>query len=185
MLSAPWFQVFLVFLLPWGPGAAAGIVLAKKDGLPVGVTIGLYVLSDVVTAFILDPLVRLLHDRGQRSPVGRKILATVGRFGSITQVTSGRFGLPLGLFVFTFATDFFTAAIISAGLALSRVIAWVCIIAGDVLWFLIIFLASIGIAAFLSDDRILFVATMVLGFALPPLIRRILPKPRAPASSPR
>src|SRR2546427_8821172 len=102
MINVPWFQVFLLFLIPWGPGAAAGIVLAKKDGIPLGATIALYVLSDVVTAIILDPLVRLLHRRGERSPVGRKILETVGRLGSVTQVTSGRLGLPLGLFVFTF-----------------------------------------------------------------------------------
>lgn len=166
--------VFVVFLLPWGPGAPAGIVLARKEGLSWLLVIALYVLSDVVTAIILEPLVRLLRSRGDRSPIGRKILETFNRLGAITQVSSGRFGLPLGLFTFTFATDFFSASIVSTGLPIRRVFAWVCIIAGDVTWFLIILLATLGIASFLSDDRILFVATMILGFALPPLMRRIL-----------
>jgi len=171
--------VFVVFILPWGPGAPAGIILARKEGLSPLLIVLLYVLSDVVTAIILEPLVRLLRSRGSRSEVGRRILDSFNRLGSITQVTSGRLGLPLGLFTFTFATDFFTASIASTGLPLRRIFAWVCIIAGDVVWFLIILLASLGIAAFLSDDRILFVGTMVIGFALPPLLRRVFGRRQA------
>lgn len=185
VLSAGWFQVLLVFLLPWGPGAVAGILLARKYALSAGMTIALYVLSDIITAIILEPLVQQLRTRGERSKIGRTILQSVGRVGSFTQVTSGRFGLPLGLFIFTFATDFFTAAIVSTGLAIQRVIAWIAIIVGDVVWFLILFLATIGIASFLSDDRIIFIATMVLGFALPPLMRRLIERRRAPAGDPR
>ncbi len=166
--------VFLVFLAPFGPGAPAGIVLARSHGLSAGTTIWLYVLGDVLTAVVLEPLIRLLRSRGERSPVGQRVLRAFERLGSVTQVSAGRLGLPLGLYVFTFATDFYSAGVISTGLALSRVVAWICIIAGDVTWFLIIFLASIGIASFLSDDRILFIATLVIGFALPPLVRRLM-----------
>jgi hypothetical protein len=175
--------VFVVFLLPWGPGAPAGILLARKEGMSPLLIVVLYVLSDVVTAIILEPLVQLLRTRGGRSKVGKNILDTFNRLGSITQVSTGRFGLPLGLFTFTFATDFFTASVASTGIPMQRVLAWICIIAGDVLWFLIILLATLGIASFLSDDRILFVATMLIGFALPPLMRRIL-RQRQSATNP-
>lgn len=166
--------VFLIFLLPWGPGAPAGIVLARREGLPPLLIVALYILSDIVTAIILEPLVQLLRARGSRSAIGRRILEGVSRLGTITQVSSGRFGLPLGLFTFTFATDFFTASIASTGLPMRRLVAWICIIAGDVTWFLIILLAAFGIAAFLSDDRLLFIGTLLIGFALPPLLRRLL-----------
>lgn len=166
--------VFLIYLLPWGPGAPAGIVLARREGLSPWLVIALYLLSDVVTAIILEPLVRVLRSRGSRSPIGRRILDTVSRLGTVTRVSSGRFGLPLGLVTFTFATDFFTASIASTALPMRRLLAWMCIIVGDVAWFLIILLASFGIASFLSDDRLLFVGTLLIGFALPPLIRRIL-----------
>ena len=170
LLASP-LAIFVVFLLPWGPGAPAGIIMAQKDGLPPLITIGLYVLSDVVTAIFLDPIIRFLRNRGDQSRVGRRVLASFNRLGGITQIGTGRFGMPFGLFVFTFATDFFTASIVSLGLPMSRIIAWSSIIAGDVTWFLIIFLASIGFASVFSDDRILFVATMLVGFALPPLFR--------------
>jgi hypothetical protein len=165
--------VFVIFLLPWGPGAIAGIILARHDGLSSALIIALYVLSDVVTACILEPLVQLLRNRGQRSRLGRRIFDAMSQVGGVTQVTSGRLGVPLGLFTFTFATDFFTASFVSTGLRLSRLIAWLCIIAGDVLWFLILFLAALGFAAFLSDDRLLFVVTMVIGLALPQIMRRV------------
>ncbi len=174
--------VFVIFLVPWGPGAPAGIVLARREGLSPLLILLLYVLSDVVTAIILEPVVRLLRSRGSRSRIGSLILDSFNRLGSITQVTSGRFGLPLGLLTFTFATDFFTASIVSTGISMGRVLAWICIICGDVAWFVIILLATLGIASFLSDDRILFVATLLLGFTLPPLVRRIFAR-RSPASS--
>lgn len=185
LVASGWFQVLLLFLLPWGPGPAAGIVLARKVGLSIGLDIALYVLSDVITAFVLEPIVQQLRRRGQQSKVGRAILSSVERLGTMTQVAEGPLGPPMSLFVFTFATDFFTASIVSTGLTMARIIAWISIIAGDVLWFLIILLAAIGIASFLSDDRVLFVVTMVLGFALPPLIRRLLGRRPVPTSGPR
>jgi hypothetical protein len=176
--------VFLIFLSPFGPGAVAGIVLARSQGLAPGTTIGLYVLSDVVTAAILEPLVQRFRRWAHHSPIGQKLLASFARVASLTQVAGGRYGLPIGLFICTFATDFFTAAIISTGLALARLVAWTCIIAGDVLWFLIIFLASVSLAAFLSDNRILFVVTLIVGFGLPYLMRKLLGKRLAPPPSP-
>lgn len=181
LATSSWFSIFLLFLIPWGAGPMAGIVLAHKEGLPIPFTIGLYVLADVVTAIALEPLVQLLRRHGTRSTLGRKILESVAKLGSVTRVTSGRLGMPLGLYTFCFATDFFTSAIVSTGLPMRRVIAWVAIIGGDVTWFLILFLASLGIASFLSDDRLLFVFTLVLGFALPPLLRRVLGQ-RQPAT---
>gem|GEM_PF-7038262 len=173
LASTGWLQVFLLFLIPWGPGPMAGIVLAHQDNLPIPLTIGMYVATDVITAIILEPLVQLLRRNGTRSALGRRILDSVAKLGSVTRVTSGRLGMPLGLYTFCFATDFFTSAIVSTGLPMLRFVAWLAIIAGDVTWFLIIFLASLGVAAFLSDDRLLFVVTMVLGFGLPPLLRRL------------
>ena len=173
LASSSWVQVFLLFLIPWGPGPMAGIILAHRDNLPIPFTIGLYVATDVITAIILEPLVQLLRRSGTRSALGRRILESVAKLGSVTRVSSGRLGMPLGLYTFCFATDFFTSAIVSTGLPMLRLVAWLAIIAGDVTWFLILFLASLGIAAFLSDDRLLFVVTMALGFGLPPLMRRV------------
>jgi hypothetical protein len=67
---------------------------------------------------------------------------------------------------------------------MSRVIAWFCIIAGDVIWFVIIFAASMSIASVLSDNRIIFIFTLVVGFGLPVLIRRIFQRRQGPKQDP-
>lgn len=192
LVTAGWFQVFMVFLLPWGPGALAGMILAQTNGLPPVTTIGLYVLSDVVTAAIFEPLAQQIRARGSQSMFGRIFLANVEQMGSMTQFGSGRFSGPISLFVFTFLTDFFTAAIVSTGLSLARLVAWATIIAGDVLWFLIIFLGMIVLfaatdaASFLSHNNLAFLAVMtVVAFTLPPLVRRLLGRRQAPAPGPR
>ena len=80
---------------------------------------------------------------------------------------------------------FFTAAIVSSGMQISRVVAWSCIVVGDVTWFVIIFAASMSIASVLSDNRIIFIFTLVVGFGLPVLIRRIAQRRQSPVPWPR
>ncbi len=176
--------VFFVFLSPVSPGVVAGIVLAREAGLSAPVTVGLYVLSDVVAAIVLEPVLRRLRRWAETTPLGRRALGSFERVGSTTQIVTGRFGLPLGVLICSFATDFLTAAIISTGLRMSRLLAWTCIIAGDVGWFLLLFLASLGIATVLSDNRFLFVATLLLGFGLPYLTRRLFGPREEPGPAP-
>ncbi len=185
MVSSGPIAVFLIFLSPFGPGAVAGILLARSQGMAPNLTVALYALSDVVAAVILEPLISRLPRFAARSALGQKILSTFVRLDSMTDLIGGRFGRPIGLVTFTFATDFFTAAIVSSGMRISRLIAWCCIIAGDVIWFVIIFVASMSVASLLSDNRIVFVLTLILGFGLPALVRRLIGRRRAPNPGPQ
>jgi hypothetical protein len=173
--------VFLIFVSPFGPGAVAGILLARTQGLAPGITIGLYVLSDVVDAVVLEPVIRWLPRFASQSRLGQRILSAFNRVDSLTDVVGGRLGRPIGLVTFTFATDFFTAAIVSTGIVISRIVAWTCIIVGDVTWFVIIYVASMSVASFLTDNRLVFVFTLVLGFGLPAIIRRLVRRRVQPA----
>jgi hypothetical protein len=177
--------VFLIFLSPFGPGAVAGILLARSQGMAPDLTVALYALSDVVAAVVLEPLINRLPRFAARSPIGQRMFSAFNRLDSLTDVVGGRFGRPIGLMTLTFATDFFTAAIVSSGIAMSRLVAWACIIAGDVVWFVIIFVASMSVASFLSDNRIVFIVTLVIGFGLPALIRRLVRRRAAPNPGPR
>lgn len=167
--------VFLLFLLPINPaGATPGIVLARMDGVPPLVTVGLYILSDVVAAAILEPFVRRIRSAAERSDFGRLYLEQVRRLGALTDEGAGPIGLPMSLTAFGLIAGVLFGGIISVGLPIARVLAWTCVILGDTISFLILFVASLGIAPFLNDNRVYFVATLLLGFALPPLVRRIL-----------
>jgi hypothetical protein len=182
-----WLQILVAFTvpLPFSSGVSAGIVLARDHAVPPAATVALYVLSDVLSAFYLEPIARILRRWLERSPIGVLILEFLARLAYRTRVISGRLGLPLGLFAFCFATDLLTSALVSIGFPISRVLVWICIIPADVIWFLIVLLASLGIATFLADSRLLFVAIIVLSIVLPLLMFRVLGKLRAPASSPR
>ena len=52
--------VFMLFLLPFGGGIPAGVLLAQSKGLAWPVTAGLYLLSDAVLALTFEPVLRLL-----------------------------------------------------------------------------------------------------------------------------
>ena len=48
--------VLMLFLLPIGGGIPAGVLLARVHGLPWPVTAGLYLVSDVILALALEPI---------------------------------------------------------------------------------------------------------------------------------
>lgn len=178
--------VFLLFLVPINPaGATPGIVLARMDGVPPLVTIGLYILSDVVTAAILEPFVRRIRSAAERSDFGRLYLEQVRRFGALTDEGTEPVRLPISLTAFGLIAGVLFGGLISVGLPTARVLAWTWVILGDTISFLILFLASLGIAPFLNDNRAYFVATLILGFALPPLIRRLLRRRSTEHAPPR
>ncbi|HVC35202.1 MAG TPA: hypothetical protein VNL16_16940 [Chloroflexota bacterium] len=186
LTSAGPFAVFLLFLVPWNPaGPAPAIVLARKDGVSPLVTVGLYVLSDVVTAIVLEPFVRRIRGAADRSAFGRLFLDQIRRLGAMTETTSGPIGFPLSLVSLSLVGGEVLGDILSVGLPISRALAWFCMILGDTLGFLILFLASLGIAAFLTDNRVYFVVTLLLGFALPPLIRRLFGQGQPSDQAPR
>lgn len=183
-----WLQVFLLFFLPlpWNPGPAAGIVLARSYGLSTGFTIGLYVASDVALALIFEPLARLVRHRLQFSVFGALLLETYGRFGRWAEAAAGRLGLPFAMLILSFITDLFTAALISIGLPINRLVAWAAIITGDLLSFLILFLASVGIATYLTDNHwVLFGATFVLSGVIAIIFQRLALRRREPVGGPR
>ena len=166
--------VFLIFLVPFGPGASAGIVLAQREGIAPGLIIALYVASDVAAALILEPLLRVIRRRAERRPLGRQLFDGIEQLSGKFKIGSGSLGRPASLFALTFATDFYSASVASFGLRIWRPLAWTMIIAGDVIWFLIILAATYGIAAFLSDDRILLGGSLIVGVLLPLLVQRLV-----------
>lgn len=174
LISSGPVAVFLIFLLPFNPaGIAPVMVLARKDAIPPIEIVGLYVLSDLLQALVFEPFVRPIRRAADRSQFGRLYLDQIRRLGAFSEEATGGITRAISLTAFSIVASMIFGDIISIGLPMPRPIAWACFIAGDTLGFLILFLAALGIAPFLADNRVYFVATLILGFAIPWLIRRL------------
>src|SRR5690242_17030101 len=71
-LSHAW-AVLALFLIPIGGGIPAGVLLAKSHGLAWPITTILYFISDVILAFIFEPLMWLFVAGAKRSPFFARI----------------------------------------------------------------------------------------------------------------
>lgn len=169
------FEVLMLFFLPWGPGAPAGILVARQAGLGPLATTVLYLLSDVLTALVLEPLARQAARQSSRWP---RLAAAFRRMGQVSggvaaQLFPGRAGVAAGLALFSFTTDLYTAGIASRAVPAHRALAWAAVIAGDMVWFLIILATTLGLTRLFPDDRLVFGGVLLIGLATSALVRRL------------
>ncbi len=169
------FEVLMLFFLPWGPGAPARILVARQTGLGPVATTALYLLSDVLTAFVLEPLAQWAGQQSSRWP---RLAAAFRRLGQVSggvaaQLFPGRAGVAAGLALFSFTTDLYTAGIASRAVPAHRALAWVAVIAGDMAWFLIILATTLGLTRLIPDDRLVFGGVLLIGLAASALAKRL------------
>ena len=169
------FEVLMLFFLPWGPGAPAGILVARQAGLGPVVTSLLYLLSDVLTALVLEPLAHWAGRQASRRP---RLAAVFRRMGQVSggvaaQLFPGRAGMAAGLALFSFTTDLYTAGIASRAVPAHRALAWAAVIAGDMAWFLIILATTLGLTRLIADDRLVFGGVLLIGLITGAVAKRL------------
>src|SRR6266568_2601002 len=71
-LSNAW-AVVVLFLVPWGGGIPAGVLLAKSHGFTWPAVTFLYFISDVILAFIFEPIMWLVVAGAKRSAMMARV----------------------------------------------------------------------------------------------------------------
>ena len=165
-------DVFLLFLIPIGGGIPAGVLLARNRAIEWPEMLLLYFISDVVLAFLFEPIMWGVAWIGRRVPA-------IGRFHAAVkqtmQITTARYGVsptPLKLILVSFGVDPMTgrAAAVFAGHGF--VMGWTFAIIGDLFFFLAIMISTIWLNGILGDGTwtiVIIVAAMIL---IPWAIRR-------------
>jgi hypothetical protein len=187
--GGPAMLVFALFWAPVGPGIPAGVLLARHIPLNPAFTFGLYAASDVLAAFVCNPIFAGLRRLARRVPAVRSAGQRVMRFAMLgTPAVRDATGQPArkgpaALFrvaTIGFGVDVYTAGAVATGLDVPRVLRWACAIAGDLLWFGILLGTSILAASIADDDRVIGGVVLVAMLVIPSLARRVFPALRAP-----
>ena len=111
-------SVLMLFLIPVGGGIPAGVLLAKTRGLAWPVTSGLYFVSDVILAFLFEPVLRLLILAGREIHFLAKVTEAARLSTARTVAHYGGAGAgPFALILIAFGVDPMTgrAAAAAAG----------------------------------------------------------------------
>ncbi len=170
-LSKMW-GVLSLFLIPIGGGIPAGVLLARSRSIQWPVTVILYLISDIILACMLEPIILLVIKAGKRSP---KFARIRDAFRESLKKTTSHYGShlgPLALITVAFGVDPMTGRAVAAAAGHGFILGWMFAIAGDMLYFGLIMASTLWLNNILGDGTWTTVIILVLMMVVPSLIRR-------------
>jgi len=167
-------SVLKLFIIPVGGGIPAGVLLAQAKGVAWPITVLLYLVSDLMLAIAFEPVLRLI------ARVCGKV-ALLARFGTLMQEATARsvahFGGtgagPLALIMIAFGVDPMTGRASALAAGHGFVAGWAFAIAGDMLYFAVIAVTTLGLNTYVRDPNTTMLIVLAAMFVVPVLIRRI------------
>jgi len=164
--------VFLVFVTQIGAVIPLGVLLGRNAGLSPAATAGLYLASDVVLAFTMEPLLIVLRWLGQRVEFLARLGNRLARFSGATGLSNGRVRGPLGLILFSFALAPAPARAASEAAGHGFVSGWTLAIIGDMAYFGLVMASTLWVSSVFGDDRLTVGVVLIGTWLLPMIIRR-------------
>jgi hypothetical protein len=169
--------VLKLFLLPVGGGIPAGVLLARTSGLPWPITTLLYLVSDVILALVFEPVLRILAAVCAKVP-------WLSRFSAVLKAGMSRsaahFGGtsagPLTLIMIAFGVDPMTGRASALAAGHGFLAGWTFAIAGDLLYFAVIALATLRLNSYFKDPNTTMWVVLGAMFIVPMLVRSVRSK---------
>jgi hypothetical protein len=165
--------VLALYLIPIGGGIPAGVLMAKSRGLSWGISAALYFVSDVILAFLFEPLMLLFIQLSQRSKTVAKISEA---FKLSMQKSTAHYGhilSPLSLIAISFGVDPMTGRSAAKAAGHGFVTGWLIAITGDMFYFFLIMASTLWLNNILGNTTLTTFVILVLMMGLPPLIKKI------------
>ena len=171
-ISSAW-EVLMLFLIPVGGGIPGGVLLARNRGLAWPVMMILYSISDVILAFIFEPLMLGAIAAGKRS----SFVARLGEaFRKSMQKTTSNYGStlgPLALVLVAFGVDPMTGRGAAKAAGHGFLSGWTLAITGDMLYFTVLMISTLWLNNILGNETRTTVIILVAMMVVPYLVRRI------------
>ncbi len=164
--------VLMLFIIPVGGGIPAGVLLARSHNLAWPITMGLYFISDVILAFLFEPILRLVIALGRKSPLISRMTEAVRLAMSRTTAHYGGAG-PFTLIMIAFGVDPMTGRAAAAAAGHGFISGWAIAITGDMIYFTVIMLATLRLNSVLGDPNRTTIIILAAMFILPVIVRRL------------
>ena len=175
--------VLSLFLIPVGGGIPAGVLLAKKLGLRWALTSFLYFVSDVILAFLFEPIMLGIAFMGRRVPALSRAAAAFKESMDRTSAHYGAGAGPVALILIAFGVDPMTGRGAAAAAGHGFVSGWTLAIAGDMLYFWVVMAATLKLSSVIKSPDVVVALVLAAMFAIPALARRFRPGGPAPRAA--
>jgi len=166
-------DVLLIFLIPFGGGIPAGVMLAQSRGLQWPIMMFLYFISDVILACAFEPVMHLFIRYGKRiqffarmSEMMKLMIAkTMEHYGN----TSGIFALIM----IAFGVDPMTGRAVAVAAGHGFFVGWMIAIAGDMIYFSLLMVSTLWLKSIIGDGTWTMFIIFGLMMIIPNLFRKL------------
>jgi hypothetical protein len=166
--------VLMLFLIPIGGGIPAGVLLAREHHIAWPLTMGLYFVSDVILAFLFEPVLRLLIAAGRKIPSLARATEALRRAMDRTAAQYGGGGAgPFTLIMIAFGVDPMTGRAAAAAAGHGFVSGWAIAITGDMIYYTVIMVATLRLNSVIGDPNRTMAVILAAMIFLPVLVRRM------------
>lgn len=165
--------VLMLFILPFGGGIPAGVLLARGKGLAWPLTAGLYFVSDVGLALAFEPILRLVVAWGKKVPfLTRFSVAMKAAMDRSAAHFGGTGAGPFTLVMIAFGVDPMTGRATALAAGHGFLTGWAIAIAGDMLYYAVIALTTLRLNAYFRNPNTTMWIVLGAMFVVPLLVRR-------------
>jgi hypothetical protein len=165
-------DVLLIFLIPFGGGIPAGVILAQSRGLPWPMMALLYFISDVILACVFEPILLLFIKYGKKF----QFLARVSQVMKLTiQKTIEHYGNSSGVFaliMIAFGVDPMTGRAVAVAAGHGFLAGWMIAIAGDMIYFTLLMVSTLWLKSVIGDGTWTMLIIFGLMMIIPNLFRK-------------
>jgi hypothetical protein len=170
-------SVLKLFLIPVGGGIPAGVMLAQTKGVVWPLTALIYLLSDIILAFLFEPVLRILAFICSKiSYLSRVAAAMKAATSRSVHHMSGTGAGPIGLIMIAFGVDPMTGRATAHAAGHGFFAGWAIAIAGDMLYFAVIAISTLKLNTVIKDPNITMLIILVAMFSVPTIIKLIRSK---------
>jgi hypothetical protein len=163
--------VLLLFLIPVGGGIPAGVLMARDYAVSPPVMMVLYFISDVILAFVFEPMLLVLRWLGRGIPFFARLAHGFRTLIARTGMQEGKRG-PLGLILVSFSVDPMTGRAAAAAAGHGFVPGWALAITGDMFYFAMLMVSTLWLDDVLGNERWTIGLMLLVTLFLPTLLRR-------------
>lgn len=174
-LSSLW-DILLVYLIPFGGGIPAGVMLAQSRGVDWPMMMFVYFISDLILACAFEPTMHLLIKYGKKN----EFLVRVGEAMKLMiQKTMEHYGNSSGIFaliMIAFGVDPMTGRAVAVAAGHGFLVGWMIAIAGDMIYFTLLMVSTLWLKSVIGNGT--WTMFIIFGFMMiiPNIFRKIQKK---------
>jgi hypothetical protein len=136
------------------------------------VTAGLYFVSDVILAFLFEPILRVLAAIGRRIPVVARAGAAMAQ--AMEQAAARHVGAgPFALVLVAFGIDPMTGRAAALASGHGFVAGWAIAITGDMMYYAVIAFTTLQLKAYIDNPDVVMLIVLAAMIGVPMAARRV------------